>query len=95
MFAHLDSDGHERVVHTRDATSGSRAIVAIHSTVLGPAFGGCPMHPYTDPAAALRDVLRLSASAILFARRFTDHRTRPIVHGNGHKADHEGRETWP
>ena len=43
-----------------DRESGLRAIIAIHSTVLGPALGGCRMWPYENEAAALTDVLRLS-----------------------------------
>jgi len=35
-------------------------MVAVHSTVLGPALGGCRMWRYADSRAALRDVLRLS-----------------------------------
>jgi leucine dehydrogenase len=34
--------------------------VAVHSTVRGPALGGCRMWVYEDSRAALRDVLRLS-----------------------------------
>lgn len=60
MFAHPDFDNHERVLHAFDAESGLRAIVAIHSTALGPSFGGCRMWPYADDDAALCDVLRLS-----------------------------------
>ncbi len=60
MFDHREFDGHERIVHAYDADSGLRAIVAIHDTALGPAFGGCRMWPYSDPAAALTDALRLS-----------------------------------
>ena len=37
-----------------------RAIVAIHSTRLGPALGGCRFLAYRDSAAALEDALRLS-----------------------------------
>ena len=33
--------------------------MALHSTRLGPAFGGCRMYPYADPAQALTDALRL------------------------------------
>ena len=43
-----------------DAASGLRAIVALHNTALGPAFGGCRMYPYADEVQALTDVLRLS-----------------------------------
>ena len=35
-------------------------IVAIHSTIRGPALGGCRMWRYDDSRAALRDALRLS-----------------------------------
>ena len=35
-------------------------MVAVHSTALGPALGGCRMWAYDDARAAMRDVLRLS-----------------------------------
>lgn len=53
-------DGHELVTFGRDDRTGLRAIIAVHSTVLGPAVGGCRMFPYSDDEAALEDVLRLS-----------------------------------
>jgi leucine dehydrogenase len=62
MFSHPDFDRHERLVFARDADAGLSAIVAIHSTALGPAFGGCRMLPYKDDAEAITDVLRLSRS---------------------------------
>ena len=43
-----------------DERSGLRAIIAIHSTALGPALGGTRFHPYASEADALRDVLNLS-----------------------------------
>lgn len=43
-----------------DAATGLQAIVAVHSTVLGPALGGTRFYPYPDDDAALIDVLRLS-----------------------------------
>ena len=52
--------GHEQVTYFYDEASGLRAIVAIHSTRLGPALGGCRVWPYESEAAALNDVLRLS-----------------------------------
>jgi valine dehydrogenase (NAD+) len=58
VFAELE--GHEQVVFCADEASGLRAIVAIHSTALGPALGGTRFYPYVDEAAALTDVLRLS-----------------------------------
>jgi leucine dehydrogenase len=60
MFHHPDFDDHEQVLFARDVTAGLRAIVAVHSTALGPAFGGCRMWPYESEAAALTDALRLS-----------------------------------
>ncbi len=60
VFAAADYRAHEMVSHVQDRASGLRAIVAIHSTVLGPAFGGCRMYPYADDDAALADALRLS-----------------------------------
>lgn len=59
-FARLDALGHEQVAYFRDPQSGLRAIVAVHSTQLGPALGGCRMFPYAREADALQDVLRLS-----------------------------------
>ena len=53
-------DGHELIVFEQDAAAGLRAIIAIHSTALGPAAGGCRMWPYETNAQALSDVLRLS-----------------------------------
>ncbi|WP_137294521.1 Glu/Leu/Phe/Val dehydrogenase dimerization domain-containing protein [Nocardioides dongxiaopingii] len=51
---------HEQVVFCHDAATGLRAIVAIHSTALGPALGGTRFHPYATTADALADVLDLS-----------------------------------
>jgi leucine dehydrogenase len=60
MFDHPDFDDHEQVVFASDAHSGLRAVVALHSTALGPAFGGCRMWPYRNDHEALTDALRLS-----------------------------------
>ena len=51
---------HERVVLVEDRATGLEAVIAIHSTARGPAFGGCRMKPYASRAEALRDALRLS-----------------------------------
>jgi leucine dehydrogenase len=60
LFSHPDFDGHEQVVFARDAAAGLTAIIAVHSTALGPALGGCRIWPYASEAEALTDVLRLS-----------------------------------
>ncbi|MGW4802721.1 Glu/Leu/Phe/Val family dehydrogenase [Kitasatospora sp. NPDC004272] len=51
---------HERVLFCEDPDSGLRAIIAVHSTALGPALGGTRFHPYATREQALQDVLRLS-----------------------------------
>ncbi|MET0984131.1 MAG: Glu/Leu/Phe/Val dehydrogenase dimerization domain-containing protein [Steroidobacteraceae bacterium] len=56
----LKNSGHEQVVFFQQADSGLRCIIALHSTVLGPALGGLRMWPYASEADALRDVLRHS-----------------------------------
>lgn len=60
-------EGHEEVVLVNDDATGLRAIVAIHSTVLGPSLGGVRMSLYSHAgdvaaahAAAYADALRLS-----------------------------------
>ncbi|TKJ28489.1 Glu/Leu/Phe/Val dehydrogenase dimerization domain-containing protein [Blastococcus sp. CCUG 61487] len=55
----LDS-GHEQVVFCSDRESGLRAVIAVHSTALGPALGGTRFYPYTSEADAVADALRLS-----------------------------------
>jgi leucine dehydrogenase len=50
----------ERVVFAQDEAAGVRAIVAIHSTRLGPSLGGLRMQPYPSEDDALTDVLRLA-----------------------------------
>jgi leucine dehydrogenase len=59
-FNHPDFDGHERIVFAHDPATGLRAIIAVHSTKLGPAAGGCRMWPYASESEALADALRLS-----------------------------------
>ena len=60
IFDHPDFDAHEQVVFCNDPSVGLKAIIALHSTALGPAAGGCRMHPYASEDEALTDVLRLS-----------------------------------
>lgn len=50
----------EEVVFLHDPPTALRAIVAIHSTALGPALGGVRFHPFETEEAALHDVVRLS-----------------------------------
>ncbi|MEM8811589.1 MAG: Glu/Leu/Phe/Val dehydrogenase dimerization domain-containing protein [Pseudomonadota bacterium] len=53
-------DDHEQVVFCRDKINGLKAIIALHSTKLGPALGGTRMWDYGSSHEALTDVLRLS-----------------------------------
>lgn len=60
IFDGLSRFGHEQVVFCHDQATGLKAIIAIHSTVLGPALGGTRMWNYANETDARRDVLRLS-----------------------------------
>ena len=60
VFDHPEFDQHESVHFIQDAHTGLQAIIAIHSTALGPAAGGCRRWQYVDSDAALTDALRLS-----------------------------------
>jgi leucine dehydrogenase len=53
-------EGYEDVRRCRDQSSGLHAIIAVHSTVLGPALGGMRVHLYRGEDEALTDVLRLA-----------------------------------
>ena len=52
--------GHEEVAFFNNEKAGLKCIIAIHSTKLGPALGGCRLWPYATEDDALFDVLRLS-----------------------------------
>lgn len=56
----LISLDHEELVIRKGRRSGAYTIVAVHSTTLGPALGGCRMWRYASSGDAARDALRLS-----------------------------------
>jgi leucine dehydrogenase len=60
VFEHPEFDHHEQVLFCHNAKAGLFGIIAIHSTALGPAAGGCRFYPYASVDDALTDVLRLS-----------------------------------
>jgi leucine dehydrogenase len=60
IFDYMSTNGHEKVLLFQNEDIGLRAVLAIHSTVLGPAAGGCRMWTYADDLAAMEDALRLS-----------------------------------
>ena len=59
VFEELD-DEYEEVVFFHDPPTGLKAIVAIHSTILGPALGGTRFYPFATEQEALHDVVRLA-----------------------------------
>lgn len=60
LWTEADWDEHERVEVVHDRASGLTAIIALHSTHLGPGAGGTRFWHYAEPAGAMRDALRLS-----------------------------------
>jgi leucine dehydrogenase len=57
---HLAEIGGEQLVFGHDERTGLRAVVALHSTVLGPGLGGTRFYPYASEDDAVVDVLRLA-----------------------------------
>ena len=55
-----DYDDHEVVHFVTDRQSGLRAVIAVHSTALGPGAGGVRFWHYAKTADAVVDALRLS-----------------------------------
>lgn len=60
LFQQMAEMGHERVLVCSNPEVGLQAIIAVHSTVLGPGLGGVRMWPYKSMDEAITDVLRLS-----------------------------------
>lgn len=65
VFSKIEEKGHEMVIFGYDPKAGLKAIVAVHSAVLGPACGGIRMFPYENEEGALEDVLKLSEAMTL------------------------------
>jgi leucine dehydrogenase len=60
LFDELRTTEHEKVLFCNEPAVGLRAVICIHSTLLGPANGGVRMYPYSSTEDAVRDGLRLS-----------------------------------
>lgn len=60
IFEQIQKDDFEQIVFCNDNRVGLKAIIAMHSTALGPGVGGCRMWDYGSDKEALYDVLRLS-----------------------------------
>ena len=59
-WGYPDFHAHEALHFVTDEKSGLRAIIAMHSTHLGPAAGGTRLWHYAEDSEALTDALRLS-----------------------------------
>ena len=100
-----DFDAHEELHFFTDEKCGLKAIIAIHSTHLGPAAGGARLWHYADGGEALTDVLRLSrgmsyknamaglplggGKAVILADA-DHHKTPDMLHAFGKAVDHVG-----
>ena len=60
IFDTIASMGHEQIVLAHDPAAGYRGIIAIHSTILGPALGGTRFWSYGTDEEAIVDALRLA-----------------------------------
>ena len=60
IWQSAEFDNHEQVCFFSDEKTGLRAVVAIHSTALGPAAGGTRFKTYASDELAIEDALRLS-----------------------------------
>jgi leucine dehydrogenase len=63
----MASGGHEQVRFVADREAGLRAIIAVHSTALGPSLGGVRFWRYATEHDALVDALQLSEAMTLKA----------------------------
>jgi len=60
IFDTIAGMGHEQVVLCHDPAAGYRGIIAVHSTILGPALGGTRFWNYATDDEAIVDALRLA-----------------------------------
>jgi leucine dehydrogenase len=63
----MATGGHEQVRFVADRDVGLRAIIAVHSTALGPSLGGVRFWRYANEHDALLDALKLSEAMTLKA----------------------------
>jgi leucine dehydrogenase len=60
IFDYMTKYGYEKVLLFQNEDVGLRAVLAIHSTVLGPAAGGCRFWTYASDLDAMEDAMRLA-----------------------------------
>jgi leucine dehydrogenase len=63
----MAAGGHEQVRFVADRDAGLRAVIAVHSTALGPSLGGVRFWRYDTEHDALKDALQLSEAMTLKA----------------------------
>src|SRR3954447_8149641 len=104
-WGYPDFDAHEELQFVTDDKCGLRAIIAVHSTHLGPAAGGCRFWHYAMPEDALTDALRLSrgmsyknamaglplggGKSVILADE-QRHKSTDLLHAFGKAVDHLG-----
>ncbi|MGW1617085.1 Glu/Leu/Phe/Val family dehydrogenase [Streptomyces sp. NPDC002285] len=60
VFSAMRQGDFENILFCHDKATGLQAIIAVHDTTLGPAFGGTRMRAYPDEQAAVADALALA-----------------------------------
>lgn len=60
LWHEMEREGMEELIFCHDSHSGLKAVIAIHSTVLGPALGGCRCWTYASEEEAVRDAIKLA-----------------------------------
>ncbi len=60
MFKQMETDALEQLHFFSDPSTELRAVIAIHSTIRGPALGGCRFIPYSTTEDAITDAIRLA-----------------------------------
>ncbi|GAI39060.1 unnamed protein product, partial [marine sediment metagenome] len=60
ILGYMEKYKHENLFLCQDEEAGFKAVIAIHSTTLGPATGGTRMWNYDSEMDAIEDALRLS-----------------------------------
>jgi leucine dehydrogenase len=60
IFGYMNQYGYEKVLLWQNEDVGLRAVLAIHSTLLGPAAGGTRMWTYASDLDAIEDAMRLA-----------------------------------
>ncbi|UPK43769.1 Leu/Phe/Val dehydrogenase [Paenibacillus pabuli] len=60
LWHEMEREGMEELIFCHDPRRGLKAVIAIHSTALGPALGGCRYWTYASEEEAVRDAIKLA-----------------------------------